>query len=66
MEGTFADPGFGLFRYLPRVTVAARRRAKEYVPRDGLELRDFIRVQEGVRGTAECSADVKGNDEFPL
>ena len=36
------------------------------MPRDGSELRDFIRVQEGVRGTAERSADIKGNDEFPL
>ena len=36
------------------------------MPRDGLYSRDFTRVQEGVRGTAERSADVKGNDKFPL
>ena len=65
MEGTFADPGFGLFRYLPRVTGAAHRQTQEYMPRDGLDSRDFTRVQEGIRGTAERSANIEGNNKFP-
>ena len=35
------------------------------MPRDGLDSRDFTRVQEGIRGTAEGSADIKGNDKLP-
>ena len=35
------------------------------MPRDGLDSRDFAGVQEGIRGTAERSADIEGNDKFP-
>ena len=35
------------------------------MPRDGLDLRNFARVQEGIRGTAERSADIEGDDKFP-
>ena len=35
------------------------------MPRDGLDSRDFTGVQEGIRGTAERSADIEGNDKFP-
>ena len=35
------------------------------MPRDGLDSRDFARVQEGVRGAAERGADIKGNDKLP-
>jgi len=66
MEGIFADPRFGVFGYLTSICHHRRwvRDLRKHVPRDGLDLRDFTRVQQCIRGTTECSPDIESDDKL--
>jgi len=66
MEGTFADPRFGVFRYLSliyyRCYLVGNRRG--YLPRDGLDLRDFTRIQQRVSGATVRGPDIESDDKL--
>ena len=66
MEGTFADPRFGVFRYLSlihyrRYLVGDRR---GYLPCDGLDFGNFARIQQGIGGATVGGPDIESDDEF--
>ena len=66
MEGTFADPRFGVFRYLSLIhyrwyLVGDRRRS---LPCDGLDLRYFARIQQCVSGATVSGPDIESDDKL--
>ena len=66
MEGTFADPGFGSFRYLSLTRHRTSRISglRGCLPCDGFDLRDFAGIQQCICGTAERGPDVESDDKF--
>ena len=66
MEGIFADPRLGVFGYLSLNChhFCGVGNRKKSMPRDGLDLRDFARVQQCIRGTTKGSPDIEGDDEL--
>lgn len=67
MEGTFADPGFGLLTCLGlfcphRYSI----KSEQCLPCNGSDLRDLPGIQERICGTAEGSSDIERDDEFSL
>ena len=66
MEGTFADPRFGVLRYLSLIhyhcyLVGDR---SEYLPCDGLDLRDLARIQHCISGTAVSGPNIESDDKL--
>ena len=66
MEGTFADPRFGVFRYLSPILYRYYlvRDRRECLPCDGLDMRDFAGIQERIRGATVGGADIESDDEL--